>query len=48
MRYNYEVRWYEWNLTKQKSRKFFTEMGASFFAWYKEFFFGAVTKIYEI
>ena len=48
MRYNYEVRWYEFNLTERCSRKFFTEIGARLFAWYVETFNGAITKIYVI
>lgn len=48
MRWNYEVRWYEFNMTERRSRKFVTETGASLFAWYLGFFFGAITKIYEI
>lgn len=48
MKHNYEVRWYEFNLTERRSRKFFTEIGARIFAWYVETFNGAVTKIYEI
>lgn len=48
IRFRYEVRWYEFNLTERKSRKFFTELGAKFFAWYMETYEGAVTKIYEL
>ena len=48
MRLNYEVRWYEFNLTERCSRKFFTEIGARLFAWYVETFNGAITKIYVI
>lgn len=34
MERKYIVRWYEYNLTRERNRKFFTEAGASFFAWY--------------
>lgn len=46
MKRKYEVRWYAFNLTERKSRKFFTEWGASLFAWWIEFKEGAFTKIY--
>lgn len=36
MKRKFEVRWYELNLTKEKSRKFFTEWGAVAFASYIE------------
>jgi hypothetical protein len=36
MKKRYEVRWYEYNLTQQRSRKFFTKIGAIFFASYME------------
>lgn len=36
MKRKYEVRWYECNLTEEKSRKFFTEWGAIAFAAYIE------------
>ena len=48
MRYNYELRWYEFNLTEMQSRKFFTEIGAELFKWYLGYFEGAIAKIYEI
>ena len=48
MRYNYELRWYEFNLTEMQSRKFFTEIGAKLYKLYLEHFEGAVVKIYEI
>lgn len=48
MRYKYEVRWYEFNLTEQQSRKFFTEIGAEIYQWYLLHFRGAIAKIYEI
>ena len=46
MKRRYEVKWYAFNLTERKSRKFFTEVGASLFAWWIEFSEGAFTKIY--
>lgn len=36
MKRKYEVRWYELNLTKEKSRKFFTAIGAALFVAYLE------------
>lgn len=36
MKRKFEVRWYELNLTKEKSRKFFTEWGAIIFMAYLE------------
>ncbi len=36
MKRKYEVRWYDHNLTKEKCRKFFTEVGAAMFAAYLE------------
>jgi hypothetical protein len=37
MKRKYEVEWYELNLTKRKSRKFFTEPAALLFAWWIEY-----------
>jgi hypothetical protein len=34
MKRKYQVRWYEYNLTNERSRKFFTEWGAVLFAYY--------------
>jgi hypothetical protein len=48
MRWNYEVRWYEFNLTERRSRKFFTELGAGLYKWYLGYCKGAIAKIYEI
>lgn len=48
MRHNYEVRWYEFNLTEKRSRKFFTEIGAELYKLYLGHFKGAIAKIYEI
>lgn len=36
-RRKYEVEWYECNLTERRSRKFFTEVAANFFAWWIEY-----------
>lgn len=36
MKRNWEVRWYEHNLTQEKCRKFFTEFGAAMFVAYLE------------
>jgi hypothetical protein len=36
MKRKFEVRWYELNLTQEKSRKFFTYWGAIFFMAYLE------------
>lgn len=48
MKYQYEVRWYEFNLTHQQSLQFFTRAGAVFYKWYLEHFEGAIAKIYEL
>lgn len=48
MRTMYEVRWYEFNLTEQCSRKFFTALGAEIFKLYLECVKGAIAKIYEL
>lgn len=48
MKRRFVVKWYEFNLTKVKYRKFFTEIGAEFFKWYLLYFKGAIAKIYEI
>lgn len=45
MKKKYEVRWYEYELTQEKSRKFFTEKGASLFAWYIGYSQGATARI---
>lgn len=47
MKRNYEVRWYEYNLTQESRRKFFTEVGANFFAWWMEFKYDVKTMIYK-
>ena len=48
IRFNYEVRWYEFNLTEMRKRRFFTETGAYLFRFYLEHWHGAVAKIYPI
>ncbi len=48
MRLNYEVRWYEFNLTERRSRKFFTEIGAAMFAAYLEVYENVKPKILEL
>jgi hypothetical protein len=47
MRREYEVKWYEFNLTEPKSRKFFTEFGAILFKSWIELTQGAIAKIYR-
>ena len=37
MKRKYEVRWYDYNLTQEQSRRFFTDFAANFFAWYLEY-----------
>ena len=44
----YEVRWYELNLTQEKRRKFFTKIGAIFFASYLEAYEYATATVHEI
>lgn len=48
MKKKYEVRWYELNLTKEKCRKFFTKIGAAFFASYLEAYEYAEPRIKEV
>ena len=48
MKRKFEVRWYELNLTKEKSRKFFTEWGAIVFSAYLEAYDYAKPRIKEI
>ena len=48
MRWKYELRWYEFNLTEMQSRKFLTEFGARTYKWYLEAYEGAIVKIYEL
>ena len=48
MKRKYEVRWYECNLTEERSRKFFTEIGAAMFAAYLEVYENVKPKINEL
>ena len=48
MKWRYEVRWYEFNLTEMQSRKFFTEIGAKIYRWYLLHSEGLIAKIYEL
>lgn len=48
MKRKYEVRWYECDLTEEKRRKFFTEIGASMFAAYLEVYENVKPKILEL
>lgn len=48
MKRKFEVRWYEMNLTQEKRRKFFTELGAIAFASYIEAYEYAKPRIKEI
>ena len=48
MKRKYEVRWYELNLTQQRSRKFFTHWGAMMFMAYLEAYENAEPVIYKI
>lgn len=47
MKRKYEVRWYDHNLTQEKCRKFFTEIGANLFAWWLDFKYDVKTMIYS-
>ena len=48
LRFNYEVRWYEFNLTERRSRRFITKTGALLYCFWLEHWHGAVAKIYTI
>lgn len=47
MKQKYEVKWYEFNLTQPRSRKFFTKWGAITFAAYIEAYEYAKPEICE-
>ena len=47
MKRKYEVRWYECNLTEERSRKFFTKKGALLFMCYLETFENVQPVIYR-
>lgn len=48
MKRKYEVRWYECNLTEERSLKFFTAIGAAMFAAYLEVYENVKPKILEL
>lgn len=48
MKRKYEVRWYSYNLTQEKVRKFFTEIGAFICAAYLKKYEHTEPKIKEI
>lgn len=48
MKKKFEVRWYEHNLTQEKMRKFFTELGAIAFASYIEVYEYAKPRIHKL
>ena len=48
MKRKWIVRWYELNLTQEKSRKFFTLIGAAMFAAYLEVYENVKPKILEL
>lgn len=41
------VKWYEFNLTEEKCRKFFTEGIANLYAWYTEYTQDVKTRVYR-
>lgn len=47
MKRRYEVRWYAYNLTQPRCRKFFTELGATLFHVWLYYFKGEISIIYE-
>ena len=47
MKRKYEVRWYEYNLTEEKRRKFFTHLGAMLFKAYLEAYENVEPVIYR-
>ena len=48
MKRRWIVRWYEFNLTEEKSRKFFTEGIANLYAFWLEFKYDIKTRVYKI
>jgi hypothetical protein len=48
MRKKYIVRWYEYNLTHEKNRRFFTLTCALIYQWYLKYIRGNYSKLYEI
>jgi hypothetical protein len=47
IRRRYEVRWYEYNLTQERRRKFFTEIGAALYHVWLFYFRKEKSIIYE-
>lgn len=47
IRRRYEVRWYEYNLTQERRRKFFTEIGATLYHVWLYFIHGITSHVYE-
>lgn len=37
MKKKFRVEWYDYDLTQPRCRKFFTEIGANIFAWWKTY-----------
>lgn len=48
MKRRWEVKWYDQNLTQEKCRRFFTEVGALFYAWWFEYKYNIITRVYEL
>ena len=48
MKRRWEVKWYDQNLTQEKCRRFFTEVGANFYAWWIEYKYNIITRVYEL
>lgn len=46
MKRKYQVRWYEYNLTKERSRNFFTAIGAHMFSTWLLVRYDVNAKIY--
>lgn len=44
----YEVRWYEYHLTNERSRKFFTRTGALLFHIWLYYRWSEPSRVYEI
>lgn len=43
---DYELRWYEYNLTVERRKRFFTRIGALLYKWYLLRFNGEIAKTY--
>ena len=48
MKRKYKVEWYEYELTQERWKRFFTYVGASLFAWYLMHFEGVIARIHKI